>query len=194
MELIILPGNDKSNVEWMESVEQSFSGAYKDRYKQRYSHWESDKKLIDFDDELEKLVEHISKSKENYVIFAKSAGALLVLYGIYKEKIKPEKCVFVGLPVNWAAKNNFPLDKWLEKYNVPTIILQNSQDPVTSFAELESFFEKINKSNIERIEIPGIDHKYNKFELISEKATKFLTQEELEEVKTEKHESEWRIR
>ncbi len=181
MKVIILPGNDKSNKDWLDNAADAFSDISDDRYKLYLSHWDSGEKIIDFDVELEKLTKNIKDEKE-YVIFAKSAGAMLAVYGVYKGEIKPTKCIFVGLPIDWAAKNNFPLKEWLKKFSIPALIIQNSDDPITSFKDLQSELSELDKSNIEVIEIAGNDHKYIDFDLIKEKAKNFIVKEKGENV------------
>ena len=168
MKLIILPGNGKANKEWADDAGRAFLGIFKDQYRQYYSHWDVDEEIINLDVELKKLKESIGNEKE-YIIFAKSAGSLLSIYGVFGGEIKPTKCIFVGLPIGWAKDNNFSLEMWLEKYNIPTIIIQNSNDPYTSFEEVQMIIQRLDKKNIKAIEISGNDHKYDNFELIKEK-------------------------
>lgn len=182
MKLIILPGNSKkANEQWENDSVGAFSGASEDVYAQRYSHWDTDEKLINFDAELEKLVEAV-KNQKGYVIFGKSAGAMLAIYGVYKGSIKPEKCVFVGLPMQWASEKRFPLEEWLEKFDVPTVIIQQSEDPEASFAEVQAFIAKLKKENIGTVEMEGKDHKYENFPLITEATAGFLSSKEKEGV------------
>lgn len=167
MRLIILPGNSPSNKEWADSAKQSFSNSFTDIYVQSYSHWDTGKEFIDFDIELEKLVENVRD--DDCMVLAKSAGAMLTIYGVHENKFFPKRCVFLGLPIRFAVENGFALDQWLKSYDVPTIIIQNSNDPVTSFAELKVALVRLNKTNIELIELDGDNHTYDDFELIKEK-------------------------
>lgn len=179
MKLIILPGNAKSNEMWANDSADAFSDTSADIHQQRYSHWDTGEKLIDFDAELKKLSEAV-KNEHGYVIFGKSAGAMLAIYGVYKGEIKPERCVFVGLPIHWASKYKFPLDEWLEKFDVPTVLAQQSEDPLASFNEVRSLLSKLKKDNMRIVEIPGNDHEYNDFSLIKGETTNFLFNKEKE--------------
>lgn len=180
MKLIVLPGNSKkANEQWEADSVCVFSGDSNEVYAQRYSHWDTDAKLINFDDELAKLVE-VVENENGYIIFGKSAGAVLAIYGVYKGAIKPEKCVFVGLPIRWAAEKQLPLEEWLEEFDVPSVIIQQSEDPEASFAEVLAFIARLKKENIGTAEIDGKDHRYDNFPLIKEMATDFLSHKEKE--------------
>lgn len=109
------------------------------------------------------------------VIFAKSAGAMLAMYCAFKNILTPQKCIFVGLPVLWAKERGINLESWILVYNVPTIIIQNSKDPITSYAQMKSFVEKFDKQNISFVETVGDNHKYDDFEMLKNKAQEFLS-------------------
>ncbi len=178
MKLIILPGNAKrSNEQWALDAEAVFSDSGTDVQQQRYSHWDTGGKLIDFDVELKKLVEAV-KNESGYVIFGKSAGALLAIYGVYKGELKPERCVFVGLPLAWASEKAVPLQVWLEKFDIPTIILQQSEDPEASCSEVQQILTELKKENMRAVEIPGNDHKYGDFYLFKGAVISFILSKE----------------
>mgnify|MGYP001604600030 CR=1 FL=1 len=173
MKLVILPGNNKSNKEWADAAAEAFASSFSDIYVQSYSHWDTDEEFINFDTELEKLIKNVGS--DDCIVVAKSAGSMLSIYGVHKNKFHPKKCVFVGLPVRFAEENNFELAQWIQSYDIPTIVIQNSHDPVTSFEELKTAFDHLNKTSIELIEINGNDHKYSDFKLIKEKIGDFFT-------------------
>jgi hypothetical protein len=172
MKLILLPGNSKSNKEWSEAASQAFSGVFKDIYIHHYSHWDNGQDSVDFDVEAKNLSEIIGLN--DCVIIAKSAGAMLAMYCVYKNLLTPQKCIFVGLPVLWAKEKKIDLGDWIQGYNVPTIIIQNSDDPITSYDEMKSFIEKFNKQDITLVEVVGNNHKYDDFEMLKLKAEEFF--------------------
>lgn len=180
--LVILPGNSKkANERWLNDSAKTFSDPEKtgEVYTQPYTHWETGEKIINFDVELEKLSKAL-EGQENYVIFAKSAGAMLTVYGVSKGVLKPERCVFVGLPMKWAKENNFFLPEWLENFDASTLIFEQTEDPFASFTELQEILQKLGKENITLEEIPGNDHKYEDFSLFKERAMEFLMNKEKE--------------
>lgn len=172
MKLIILPGNSKSNKEWAEKISFALSDVFKDIYVHQYSHWDNEQGNIDFDVEAEKISKVVDI--RDCVIFAKSAGAMFAMYCVSKNILIPQKCIFVGLPVLWAKEKGFDLESLIQVYSIPTIIIQNSNDPITSYSQMKSFVEKFNKQNISFIEIVGDNHKYDDFETLKHKAQEFL--------------------
>jgi len=174
MKLIVLPGNSKSNKEWSEKTAHVFSDLFTDQYLQTYSHWDEAKDIINLEIELKKLAE--ASNRNECIVIAKSAGAVLAIYGISKNLFKPKKCVFFGLPVLWAEENNFDLKSWFERYNIPTLIIQNSQDPITSCLEVRKFIEELSLAdNVRIIEIDGNDHKYSDIEVVKKEIEYFLS-------------------
>lgn len=173
MKLVVLPGNSKSNKEWSEKTVDAFSEFFADQYIQAYSHWEEGKEIIDFDVEARKLEKNVGEGK--FSIIAKSAGAMLTIYSVSKGLVKPEKCVFLGLPILWAEEHNFNLKDWFEKFNIQTLVIQNSNDPVTSYSELKKFVDDNDlRHTLTLIEIEGADHKYDDAEKIRELIKNFL--------------------
>ena len=173
MKLVILPGNSKSNKEWSEKTAGTFSEFFPDQYIQAYSHWEEGKEIIDFDVESRKLEKNIGEGK--FSIIAKSAGAMLTIYSVSKGLINPEKCVFLGLPVLWADEHNFNLRDWFLKFNIQTLVIQNSNDPLTSYSELKKFVDDASLHHtLTLIETEGNDHKYNEKEKIKKLVNNFL--------------------
>ena len=122
MNLILLAGNSIDNREWIEEVESVLKPLFYSTQIQYYDHWQSGEELIDLDKEIKKLTE-TTKSKKQYIIFAKSAGGLITLKAIYQRKISPSRCIFVGIPINWAKKYGFDIAKWFKDFNIPLIII-----------------------------------------------------------------------
>ncbi len=175
MKLVVLPGNSKSNKDWSQKTADAFSELFPDQYIQAYTHWDEGKEIIDFDVEARKLKENVRE--DEFSIIAKSAGAMLAIYSISKGLIKPVKCVFLGLPILWAKEHNFNLKDWFQKFNIQTVVIQNSNDPVTSYSELKKFVDDDLHHTLTLIETEGVDHKYDDQEKIRKLISNFLTQQ-----------------
>lgn len=175
MELILLPGNSPINKEWTEDVEKKLNELFEfdSTFLLEYLHWESGEELISIDKELERLVEH-TKSKENYAIFAKSAGTLLTLKGIYSQVLHPQFCIFVGTAVDWGRSNKFDIDTWIKNYKTPTLFIQKSQDPSFSYEKLKSLIEVAAVQNYKLVEIPGDTHHYEDLVLLKNETEAFI--------------------
>lgn len=165
MNLILLGGNSIDNKKWINDVEQNLKSLFETTKIIDYEHWETGGLMINLDKEKEKLIKTVQGFKR-YMIFAKSAGILVTIKAIYENKILPEKCIFAGLPLKWAKKNNFNIDVWLRNYSVPTVVIQHIDDPLASSQEVQSFLRQENTINIGLKELPGNTHDYNEHDLI----------------------------
>lgn len=159
MDLILLSGNSVHTKEWIELVEREFKDLFDSTYVHYYNHWKTDEKNIDLNYEVEKLLEYL-KFKKNYIIFAKSAGAVLVLKAVSEGKIFPKKCMLVGIPLSWCNELGIPFTKWIKNYKIPTYFVQKTKDPYLNSDELNKVLEENDVDNFRLIEIPGEDHHY----------------------------------
>jgi len=163
MKLVLLPGNDARNQTWIREVRDSISDKFDGSYLQGYGHWGSGKTVIDLNTELQKL--YASEAiLSPYTIFAKSAGVLLSLKGMYDKMLMPQRCIFVGTPVHFAKQNRFPLESWITAYQVPTLFIQKSRDPAATFGFLKGYLEKRGVKNHTMVEMPGDDHDYKEID------------------------------
>lgn len=165
MHLILLAGNSIDNKNWIKKVELLFRPHFTSTQIQYYKHWELGGKLINMEMESKRLTQLI-KSKEQFAIFAKSAGILVVLKSIQENKIAPIKCFFVGVPVSWAKKYKYTIDKWFKNFKIPSIIIQHTNDPITSAKDLSGFLLKSKAINYKLINLPGNDHHYQELDKI----------------------------
>lgn len=172
-ELILLSGNSKRNKGWIEKVESELNNLFDKTHIQYYKHWEEGKEIIDFDYELSKLIKYL-KDKKDYIILAKSIGTALTVKAIKDEKINPEKCIFLGVPLVWAKEHNFDLDSWIEEFRTPTLFIQNRNDPLTNSKDLKNLLEEKSIKNYEFIELEGNTHDYNDIGKIKELVMEFL--------------------
>ncbi len=140
MHLILLGGNNKKNKDWVKDVEKSLKEYFDTSHVHEYKHWTTDEEMIEIEHEIKQLMSHIKeKDEKNYVIFAKSAGAILTLKAISEKKLNPIKCIFAGITINWARESGMPIDEWVKGYSIPTLYFQKTSDPAFSYAELQSW-------------------------------------------------------
>ncbi len=174
--LVVLGGNSRTNLEWVREVKEKLSPDFKSIYVHYYRHWSQALPLIDLDFELEELTNKIS-GLELYVIFAKSAGALLALNGAVLGKIHPLACVFVGFPPDFGERLGLEMNWLLKNYFVPTIFMQKTMDPAMGAKELKLYLEDNCHSVCRTEEISGNNHHYDDWEKIKEvllKATEMV--------------------
>jgi pimeloyl-ACP methyl ester carboxylesterase len=174
MNLILLPGNNKSDRVWIDEMDREFSPHFTRTALQYYDHWWSgdDEAILDMDAELIKLTS-IVQEFDKYVIFAKSAGVLLALYGVYEGVLDPEVCIFVGSAIEWGKKERFDVDNWLTNYSVPTLFIQKEFDPAISFEDLKKYLELKNVTSYELAKLPGDDHQYDEVESLAKLTMEF---------------------
>lgn len=159
MNLILLPGNSGMNNEWIEELSEAFTQDYETVEILKYLHWQTDESLIDIKSESRRLAE-IAERLENYHIIAKSAGCILTLYAVSQRLIDPEKCYFIGIPIEWAHQNNFDIDDWIKPFHVPTLAVQKSEDRVISYINLKKYIEDKGLNSVNLEEVPGDNHHY----------------------------------
>jgi alpha-beta hydrolase superfamily lysophospholipase len=109
-----------------------------------------------------------------YVIFAKSAGILVVLKAIKNKLLNPKKCIFAGLPVYWADENNFNVRELISDYTIPTLFIQKTADPTISFNELKQFLKDVNVQNYQMKEVPGDTHHYENVTQLRDLINEFI--------------------
>lgn len=161
--LVVLGGNSQTNLEWVEKVKEKLYLDFKGVYVHYYRHWSLAEPLIDLNFELEELANKIS-GLEPYVIFAKSAGALLALNGAVLGKIHPVACVFVGFPPDFGERLGLEMKWLLKNYFVPTFFMQKTDDPAMGAKELKLYLEDNCRSVCRMEEIPGSNHRYDDWE------------------------------
>jgi len=159
MDLILLPGNSISNKEWTSKVEKELGNLFDSTKINFYEHWKTGEPAININKEVEKLSALPRENKE-FLIFAKSAGCLVTLKALYENKIFPKKCFFVGFPYSWAKNMGFDFDIWFNSTKVPTVFIQNKEDPFMNSADLKKYLLESELQNYKIYEIEGNTHDY----------------------------------
>lgn len=175
MDLILLPGNNKSNGPWIEEVAANLSDIFEKINIQYYEHWQHENGSIDIELETNRFVDKLKEiDTTDYMIFAKSAGCILTLKAIYEEKALPMACFFTGFAYSFAKKNNWDIDAWLDGYDVPTLFIEKEFDPAISYEDLKKLLEERNATNYSLQKIPGNDHHYGDVLMLHEYIQNFL--------------------
>lgn len=176
--IILLGGNSYEHKEWLTYLKKSLKKIFNDRdgeyeiLSYSYKHWILGDDLIDFTYEYNQIKKMYSGNK-SVIFIAKSVGTLLAFKLIYDEVINPQYCVFMGVPINWAYDYNFKIDNWSRNFNIPTLFLQNSQDPHYSSDMLKQYLDIQNISNFKYITFKNSTHKYEEFDEINKEIVTF---------------------
>jgi len=134
--LIVLPGNSLKNKAWGELMCEAFAKHFDSSFMLSYDHWATGEANLNFEQEVEKIREHVEllPAGTEIVVFAKSAGALLAFLAVHKGVISPVRSVFFGIPFDLAANGLFK-DAWepVDSFKVPALAFHNVEDSTTSY-------------------------------------------------------------
>jgi hypothetical protein len=161
--ILILPGNGSNNAAWLEKT----SGFLKNDFEiiaHSYNHWSSGEQFID----LQKEVDGLAGINPEYV-FAKSAGIMVTLLAIQQKVVAPKICMFVGLPKTWADEHRYDIDSLLKGHKIPTLFIQQENDPIFSFVQLTEYLQDMEISDAAVYSVQGDDHIYDNFEDLKKK-------------------------
>lgn len=175
MKLLLLPGNSQSNKPWIKDIESEFSTHFEETSAIEYENWSTNNftQVIDFPTELRKIQNAVS-NWDNYCVFAKSVGTALCLKAVQDQIIRPKKCVFVGLPLTWLKENKIPIDDFAQSYTIPTLFIQQKDDPFGNSEIVGSFINKLTLPQSKYLVINGNDHKYSDIQLVVQNSLEFL--------------------
>lgn len=176
MDLIILPGNSPGNKLWTKSVANYFAKEFHHVSVLEYESWLTNdfEKMIDLNIEMEKI-KTLASPMSNYCVFAKSVGTALCMKAVTEKVIHPQKCMFVGIPLDWLATNNIPIKNWVKDYHIPTMVIQQKNDPFGNAKMVSDFLSSID-GVAKFLVIEGDDHKYSDVDVLLPKSISFFTE------------------
>ncbi|HZM63838.1 MAG TPA: hypothetical protein VFB59_01765 [Candidatus Saccharimonadales bacterium] len=162
MDALILGGNSPHNKEWVQQLRAALTPLFATVATHDYAHWASGGSTIEFDHELRAIQQEL-RPLQDFVVVAKSAGVLLTLKGMADNTVRPEKVIFMGLPLGYIRQHNLEheFESWLKSLTEPILVIQNAHDPVGSAAEVDRYLRTIlSPSLITFVELPGDTHDY----------------------------------
>lgn len=171
--LIVLPGGSPRNKAWADTCAEHFASWFDDVHVQYYDHWESGNYELDENVELPKLKKAVDEEVETYV-FAKSIGSILTLLAVKEGVIKPEKCVFFGMPLELVAGSFFK-DDWsaLSDFPVLAIAFHNDNDPISYDFTKQTLLDHA-PAHLKFITKVGDNHNYTEFRDYEAEIQEFL--------------------
>jgi predicted alpha/beta hydrolase family esterase len=173
MHLILLPGNNKTNKDWIEAVADQLSTLFTTTYTQYYNHWKDpQQKTINIDNELSKLKDEVKSVQDKIVIFAKSVGTIVTLHAIKRKILVPCRCIFVGSP--FLHRPIEELQKSFAGVTIPFLFIQQEHDPYGSFENLKQLLRQMPSLNYTLKMMAGNDHRYEDVRLIKAIVTEWL--------------------
>jgi predicted alpha/beta-hydrolase family hydrolase len=88
---------------------------------------------------------------------------LLALSCIKTNELKPAACLIMGLPIRFADKLSISLVNLLKCVNIPTLIVQNENDPAGSYDDVVRLIRSAGNNNVSAEKLPGDNHDYGDF-------------------------------
>ncbi len=165
MNLIIAPGNSPKHKEWASLLKEQLSPLFEEIRVLEYSHWGTEREILDFDKELEALTA-LSQGLKEYCVLGKSAGTLLTMRGVVERKLTPKVCLFLGVPFTWARTKGVLDEKWVKQFSTRTTIIQQDSDYTCSSQDLKQQLNEYEVINWTLKSIPGHDHDYSDWDMI----------------------------
>lgn len=165
MDALILGGNSPHNSEWVQQLKAAMTPLFANVAVHDYAHWASAGSTLDFEHEL-RAVQREARALNDYVLIAKSLGTLLALKGMADNTLKPDKVVFLGMPLDYIRQHTMEheFEGWLHTVTEPMLLIQNDHDPVASATELDRYIKTVvSPSLITFAELPGSTHDYVDF-------------------------------
>ncbi len=163
--LIILSGNSRKNQRWGEAAAEHYQSKFDSCYLSEYDHWLSGEPNLDFAVEESKLKLHVQSlaAGTKITILAKSAGSLLTFLAIHHGAIRPQRCIFFGIPFDLAAEGIFK-DRWaaVDDFSIEALAFHNVADPTAGYEFTRSILER-HTPGIKLIATHEMDHWYGDF-------------------------------
>jgi len=170
---LFLPGNNKDNKRWCESLRDSFYE--KDKLMLFYNHW-NENGNIDWNTELDKIM-GLKIQGKTYVI-GKSAGCILGMKAQKLGYIDVDAYIFIGFPYYWALNRGDEVDYLLENLKTKSLFIQKTKDPVIGFEELDTIL-KARSINVKTLEYKRPSerddtHDYEDIDYLNNEIRKFI--------------------
>lgn len=176
MNALILGGNNPHNKEWVQQLHAALAPLFTTVVTHDYAHWAAAGSSIEFDHEL-RAIQREARAIDDFVVIAKSAGVLLCLKGMAENIIRPDKVIFMGVPLSFVRQHalEHEFDSWLKKLTEPMLVIQNSHDPVGSAGEVDRYIKSvISPSLVTFAELPGNTHDYVDFHPLATHIANFI--------------------
>jgi predicted alpha/beta hydrolase family esterase len=170
---LFLPGNNKENKQWCESLRDSFD--VKNKIMLYYDHWKKEGN-IDWNTELNKTIG--LSNKEKVIVIGKSAGCILGMKAQSLGYIDVSAYIFIGFPYYWAVNRGDNVDYLLENLRTKSLFIQKPKDPVIGYKELSNLL-KAKGINVKTLEYKregeeNDSHDYKDISYLKEQIESFI--------------------
>lgn len=163
MNALLLPGNSPRHAEWVEDLRSALLPGLAVVKTQQYRHWRTGEERADVAYETAEAKDNAS-GLDPYVIVAKSIGTVIAVKGVADGVLAPTKLILLGVPIRGGTTVDEFLG-WLSSITTTVVIVQNTADPLGSFADVRTAFEKAGP-HVSFVELTGTTHDYLNFAAI----------------------------
>lgn len=171
MNALFLPGASKQNKEWIHNFSNELRDLFEIRIVHEYGSWRIESAEVNLEVEPIRISNTIKHLNQPYVVIAKSIGTFFALSLIAENKLRPEKCILLGVPIK-LLESFSDLKSIAQNNSKPTLIMQNTNDPVSSFKDITKYFSSW--YNYHAHELPGETHSYMDFQTIKKLIGEFI--------------------
>ncbi len=173
MSLLVLGGGSQKNKTWVDECASFFRHDFSDVNKIYYEHWRTGEKDIDFELEMKKISSLLAgKEITELYVCAKSIGSILALKCIEKNIIRPNQCVFFGMPLKIASGFNNGDWSFLKALDIPTLAFHNDEGSTADYIFTVNTLKEF-APQIELITLKGDNHDYFDFSDYKDEIDKF---------------------
>lgn len=168
MDVLILGGQSPRHQAWVRQVAEALRPHFDQVQFLDYRHWQEDVP-VDLEYEISQASYLAAELGEEYIIVAKSLGTMVTVHGNALGLLRPARCIFLGVPLK-ALDELADMPEGLKRLP-PTVFVQNTHDPLGSFAEVKAYVVAHGNAQARCIETSGDTHDYIDFALIAEFAS-----------------------
>lgn len=168
MDIIILGGNSPRHKQWVRDLREVLLPHADAVTIIDYLHWETGAAQADIETEIDRLASHAQRSDE-YILVAKSIGTVIAALAQQRGVVRPEACVYLGVPLETARYEGVRFDI-LPK----TTFIQNVHDPLGSSEQLKAYITAHPPQVWKLLEEPYATHNYMDFQMIEREVKAYM--------------------
>ena len=152
MKILGLPGINPGTEQWMQKLLESLNLARSETIIQRYQCWAVPGSSLNIESEA-----RIAAITRPDIVIAKSIGTRIAIYAYTGKLMSAKTCILLGIPVRGCSNDEISALQEICA-NVPTLLIQQTDDPAGSFSVVTSMIPHSPTCQIS--EVPGNDHRY----------------------------------
>jgi len=162
--LVLLWGNSSKNKNRIQEVNKELLPFYDTTHIHFYRHRETWGNM-DLEYECTQLCEYLHTIKGSVILFCKSLWCLLALKAIVEKETFIKQSIFVGFPLGYCERTNFPIDEYLKELTSPVLWIQHTEDPAWWYATIKKQLWALSPAFTCK-EIPGNTHDYTEIKVL----------------------------